>query len=215
MKKIGIIDIIILLAVLAALFVGYLTYMHFRQTASAQVEKTGKIAFQVYLRGVTITSGVSPIMPADTTFITIRNVPYSDLKVVDVRIDSKKVSLPAPGQYPPVIIAEDYSQMFMYDIVVTVIDTAKFTKDGAVVGGNKIKIGMPITLEGKDYKFNGTVSNVQMITDDVAKKLEDTAMQAKAQFLQQSASKTPQKEQTGKSNVPVKQKNSTVGTVKK
>ena len=45
----------------------------------------------------------------------------------------------------------------MYDVVVTLTDNAKITKDGAVVGGNKIKIGLPITLEGADYKFTGSV----------------------------------------------------------
>ena len=50
-----------------------------------------------------------------------------------------------------------------YDVIVTLVDTAKITKDGAVVGGNKIKIGLPITLEGKDYRFNGTVSDLKTI----------------------------------------------------
>ena len=46
--------------------------------------------------------------------------------------------------------------------MVTVQDDAKITKDGAVVGGNKIKIGLPVTLEGKDYKLNGVVSNITL-----------------------------------------------------
>ena len=66
------------------------------------------------------------------------------------------------------MIVEDVSQANMYDITVTLKDTAKITKDGAVVGGNKIKMGLPITLEGKDYKFNGTVSDLKVMpeTDD-------------------------------------------------
>ena len=66
--------------------------------------------------------------------------------------------------------------MFMYDIVVTVVDTAKITKDGAVVGGNKIKMGLPITLEGKDYKFNGTVSNVVIEPEKQAPKQAEKAI---------------------------------------
>ena len=62
----------------------------------------------------------------------------------------------------------DRSQANVYDLVVTLSDVAKITKDGAVVGGNKIKMGLPITLEGKDYKFNGTVSDLKImpVTDD-------------------------------------------------
>ena len=40
----------------------------------------------------------------------------------------------------------------------------KITKDGAVVGGNKIKIGLPIVLEGETYKFGGTLSDVRVQT---------------------------------------------------
>lgn len=164
MRRFRLVDFIIILVVILALVAGFLTYKHFRQTASKQIESTSKIAFQVFLRGVTITSGVCPIKAGEETFISIRNVPYTNLKILDVRSDTKKVLMqnPIPGGKPPFLIMDDYSQMFMYDILVTVTDTATITKDGAVVGGNKVKIGLPITLEGKDYKFNGTVSNIQI-----------------------------------------------------
>ena len=165
MKKFKIVDIAIIAAVILALVVGFLTYKHIRQTADKQIEKTAKIGFQVFLRGVTITGGVNPIKAGEETFITIRNVPYTNLKVLDVKADTKKIVMQNPAKKPAFILVDDYSQLFMYDIVVTVIDTAQITKDGAVVGGNKIKIGLPITLEGKDYKFNGTVSNVQILPE--------------------------------------------------
>lgn len=177
MRKFRFVDLIIVLAVIAALVVGFLTYKHFRQTADKQIEATSKIAFQVYLRGVTITSGVSPIKIGDQTFISIRNVPYTNLKVIDVKSDAKKVVMPNPKGNPPFLLVDDYSQMFMYDVIVAVIDTAKMTKDGAVVGGNKIKIGMPITLEGQTYKFNGTVSNIQTLSDAQAAKIESEVEQ--------------------------------------
>jgi len=189
MKKFRIVDLVILLAVVLAIVVGFLTYKHLRQTADKQIESTQKIAFQVFLRGVTITSGSSPILPGSDTFLSIRNVPYTDLKVIDVKIDTKKTVVPTPNAKEPFTLIQDYSQMFMYDIVVTVIDTAKITKDGAVVGGNKIKIGLPITLEGPDYKFNGTVSNVQIITPEQSKAIDAQLLKIKAE--QQAAEKAP------------------------
>lgn len=172
LKKIKFVDFIIIGAVLATLIVGFATYKHFRQTASSQIESESKIAFQIFLRGVTITSNLNPIRVGDTTFISIRNVPYTDLKVVGSQIDTKKIVMPSSRTKEPFILVTDFSQAYMYDIIVTVVDSAKITKDGAVVGGNKIKIGLPITLEGKDYKFNGTVSNVQVISDEEASKIE-------------------------------------------
>lgn len=166
MKKIQVIDLFIILAVIAALLVGFFTYKHLRQTADKQIESTSKIQFQVFLRGVTVTSGENPIKLGEETFISIRNVPYTNLKIVDSGMQPKKVIVSTPGLKEPLTVVNDFSQMYMYDIAVTVEDTAKITKDGAVVGGNKIKIGLPITLEGKNYKFNGTVSDLKILKEE-------------------------------------------------
>src|SRR5574344_128538 len=164
-KKVKLADLVIIIALFLILVIGFLTFMKIRTTASKQVESTSKIAFQVFLRGVTITGRDNPIKSGENTFVSIRNVPYTALKILDVKADTKKIVMPNPdrGAKKPFILVEDYSQAFMYDMVVTVTDTAKITKDGAVVGGNKVKIGLPITLEGKDYKFNGTVSNIVLL----------------------------------------------------
>ena len=138
-----------------------------RQTASKQIEATSKISFQVYIRGVTLTGGEIPLKSNEKTFISIRNVPYSNLDILDVKAERKKTVLPILNS-KKVMVVEDVSQSYMYDILVTLTDTAKITKDGAVVGGNKIKMGLPITLEGQNYKFNGTVSDLKVMpqTDD-------------------------------------------------
>ena len=82
--------------------------------------------------------------------------------MVDVNADRRKIVIPTPtGQ--KVLTVTDAAQPDLYDVVVTLTDTAKITKDGAVVGGNKIKMGLPITLEGADYKFTGSVSDLKVI----------------------------------------------------
>ena len=162
LKKIRPVDFIIIAGVLIALIVGFFTFANFRQTAEKQIEATSKIRFQVYIRSVTLTGDEFPIHKGAQTFISIRNVPYSDLDIVDVQFDRKKIVLPTFNS-KKVVVVEDVSQASLYDIVVTLEDTAKITKDGAVLGGNKIKMGLPITLEGEDYKFNGIVSNIQQV----------------------------------------------------
>ena len=159
------VDIIIVAGVIIALLVGFFTYKNFRQTASKQIEATSKISFQVFIRGVTLTGNEVPLRANEKTFISIRNVPYSDLDILDVKAEHKKTVLPILNS-KKFIIVDDASQANMFDIVVTLSDTAKITKDGAVVGGNKIKMGLPITLEGKDYKFNGTVSDLKLMPVD-------------------------------------------------
>ncbi len=166
MKKFSLVDLIIVAGVVIALLVGLCTAKHFRQTAEKQIEATSPITFQVFLRGVTVTGNGFPIVAEDKTFITIRNVPYTELSVVDVKSEPRKTFSPAVKNQ----LVPDPAQPSIYDAVVTITDTAKITKDGAVVGGNKIKMGLPVTLEGKRYKFNGTISDVR-VTSEI--KVED------------------------------------------
>ena len=165
MKKLNIVDIMIVLGVIIALAVGVMTAKHFRQTADKQIEATSPITFQVFLRGVTVTGEEFPIKSNDKTFITIRNVPYTELNVVKVSSESRKTALPSQKAKEQYILIQDPAQPAIYDAVITISDTAKITKDGAVVGGNKIKMGLPVTLEGESYKFNGTISDVRVSSD--------------------------------------------------
>lgn len=157
------VDLIIIGCVIIALFVGFLTFKGYRQTADKQIEATSNIIFKVYMRGVTFSGEDIPIKKGEKTFISIRNVPYSDLDIVDVKADRRKLVLQTPSTKKVVIVVEDPAQPDLYDVVVTLSDKAKITKDGAVVGGNKIKLGLPITLEGANYRFTGSVSDLQII----------------------------------------------------
>ena len=163
--KFNIVDIIIVLGVIIALIIGIATTKHFRQTADKQIEATSPITFQVFLRGVTVTGQEFPVKSGDNTFITIRNVPYTELSVVDVKSEPRKTFSPASRGKDAIFLVPDPAQPAIFDAVVTITDTAKITKDGAVVGGNKIKMGLPVTLEGNNYKFNGTISDARVKTD--------------------------------------------------
>ncbi len=161
MRKISIVDLIILIGVFIALTVGVCTLKHFRQTADKQIEATSPIIFQVFLRGVTVTGNEFPIKQDEKTFITIRNVPYTELEVIGVTSQPRKTFSPNSKN----VLVPDPAQPAVFDAVVTITDIAKITKDGAVVGGNKIKMGLPVTLEGEKYKFNGTISDVRVSSE--------------------------------------------------
>ena len=156
-----IIDIIIVVGLILVIGVGIKTAKGMRSTASKQIESKSNIEFEVFLRSVTVSSPECPVKVGDKTFISIRNVPYSDLDVIAVQYIPKKVTIPAKNGKGFVVV-DDAGFKDTYDIIVKVKDEAFITKDGAVVGGNKIKMGMPITLEGKTYKFTGSVSNLEI-----------------------------------------------------
>ena len=94
LKKIKPFDLIIIAGIIVALIVGFLTFKHLRQTADKQIETTSPIVFDVYLRGITLTNGKNPIQSGEKTFISIRNVPYSDLDILNVKIERRQVALP-------------------------------------------------------------------------------------------------------------------------
>ena len=160
-KKIKPFDYLIIVIVIAIIIVGVFTFSGKRATSSNQIEASTNIELEVYLRGVALTSDEPLFKVDDETFITIRNVPYTKLKIKDVKFNKRKIMLPSLNPKKPYVLVNDDSAPYQYDYLVKVADDAKITKDGdAVVGGNKVKIGIPITLEGAKYKLNGVISNV-------------------------------------------------------
>lgn len=168
-KELKKVDYIIIGFLCILLILGGLVFVGKNKFLSkSPVESEQKVAFQVFFRGITITDAQSPFQVNQESFITIRNVPYSKLKIVDVKFDRRKVAIPANNK-DKYILVDDVSSPFQFDFLVTLVDTAKITEDGAVVGGNKLKIGVPIVLEGKNYKLNGTISNIQVLQEKQAK----------------------------------------------
>ena len=98
------------------------------QLQAIRLKQVQKVDIEVYFRGVVVTSNNSPFETGDETFITIRNVPYTKLKITNVNYDRKKVMMPtSTGGYK---VVDDVTSPFNYDFLVTVEDDAKITKDG-------------------------------------------------------------------------------------
>ncbi len=166
LKDLKKVDYVIIGFICLLLLITGLVFVGKNKFSKSPVEAEEEVAFQVFFRGITITNVESPFKVGEDSFITIRNVPYTKLKIVDVKYDRRKIALPANNSNKYILI-DDISSPFQYDFLVTLVDKAKITDDGAVVGGNKLKIGIPIVLEGKDYKLNGTISNVEIVKESV------------------------------------------------
>ena len=166
-KKLKIMDYVIIGLIFIAFCVGVFTIKGGRQTAGNQIEATSNISFTVSIRGITYSGDDMPLKAGEKAFITIRNVPYTSLDIADVKIQRRKQMMPVLNGKGFVTV-DDATMPGVYDALVVLNDTAKITKDGAVVGGNKIKIGLPITIEGENYRFGGTVSDLKVVhlTDD-------------------------------------------------
>lgn len=197
MKKLKPFDYIIIIAIIAVIAVGALVIAGKNKFSKSPVEATKKIAFQVMLRSVSITDTKVPFKIGEESFITIRNVPYTKLRIIDVVYQPKKTVLPINNPQQPFAVIDDYSAPFQYDFVITLIDEAKITKDGPVVGGNKIKIGLPIVVEGFDYRVGGTISSVKVLENKdlpVINKYVEKAKQEQKTEIKQPVHNTPLQE---------------------
>lgn len=194
MKQLKPFDYIIIAAVIAVLAIGALVLLGKNKFSKSPVEATKKIAFQVMLRSVSVTDTNVPFKVGEESFITIRNVPYTKLQIIDVAYQPKKTMLPVGNAQQPFIVVDDYASPFQYDFVITLIDEAKITKDGAVVGGNKIKIGLPIVLEGFNYRIGGTISGVKVLENKdlpIINKYVESAKTKQDMGLKQPVDNTP------------------------
>lgn len=97
----------------------------------------------------------------EKTAITIRNRPYTKLDIIQSEPKSKLLIIPDfHGSFKTLV---DPNRLEIKDYTVTITDTALKTNDGYVIGGNKIKIGNQIELEGFNYRLTGKVINLYPI----------------------------------------------------
>lgn len=160
MKKLNLLDIIIMGAIMLGL-AGFL-FVKFgkHQTASNVIEQRSPIEFDATFTAQPITAKEPLFKVGDNAFITIRNVPYTELKITGFDISPWKTTVYDTTKN--VFAVNDPARERIYNLNVTLKDNALITKDGAVIGGNKIKIGLPITIEGFKYRLTGVVSDVRV-----------------------------------------------------
>ena len=84
LKKLKLTDYIIIGFILILVVIGTLAVFKKKNFANLPIEKETKINFEVFFRGITISDTVAPFKAGEDAFITIRNVPYTKLKIKDV-----------------------------------------------------------------------------------------------------------------------------------
>lgn len=164
--KYNVVDFLIFVVVLI-IIVGFAAVKFgFHKPVAKISSGTKQIEFTVATRAYDITSSEEILKDGDTTFITIRNVPYTKLEIKSVKkehVQEMFFNYDRP-EVPYLINNVAFPNRYQY--LVTVTDKAQITSDGAVVGGNKIKIGLPVDIEGYNYRLSGIVSDVKVITEE-------------------------------------------------
>jgi Domain of unknown function (DUF4330) len=130
----------------------------------AQVSKQ-PIEVDVIVRGLSVLNPDALVQQFNTekkTNIVIRNQPAGEAEIRKVKPLSRNVLVPQPNGTVKVLPdprTENYSQ----DMIMTLGGQAEVTESGAVIGGQKVKIGTLIELEGDNYNFNTSVIDVRLL----------------------------------------------------
>lgn len=173
--------VIIVLVILAAIiFAGK------SKIAKTPVLSENTVVFQVLFRGASLTSDEPVFKPMDDSFITIRNVPHKKVTIIGAtQIPRLTTVVDAKGNEK---VVKDAANPFMFDCLVTLYDEGKLTDDGVVVGGNKLKIGLPIVLEGKNYRLTGSLTNLKVLNAEEAEILKKAVFDERTRLEQNTTS---------------------------
>ena len=173
-KKFGKLDLIIVIALIMLVVFAVFSFLGIHKFGKTPVQKEQKVAIQVFFKNLIISDNHIPFKIGDKAFITIRNVPYTSLDIIDASYDEKKTIIPSTRNKKGYIVVPDVTLPLQFDFLITLEDKVKVTDEGEyVVGGNKLKTGLPIVLEGTDYRFNGVISSIREIKENETEENND------------------------------------------
>jgi hypothetical protein len=94
------------------------------------------------------------------TNIIIRNQPAGSVEIRRVEELPRNLAVPQPDGSVKALPDPRPEANFSRDMILTLVGEGDVTDAGVVLGGQKVKIGTVLELEGKNYNFNASVINV-------------------------------------------------------
>lgn len=125
---------------------------------------TKPVEVDLIVRGLSVRDPAALIQQFEEekkTNIIIRNQPYGQVNIKSVTKLPQTLAVPQPDGTVKEL-PDPRSNSFSADMLMTLVGQGQITKDGPVLGNNKIKIGTPVELEGKDYNFRASVIEVRV-----------------------------------------------------
>lgn len=144
------------------------------KTSGQVIKGEGDIQYTIYIRNLK-TQQPELFVPGKKLSITIRNQPRGEVAIVAVKQTPKHSSFMLPnGELKTVT---DPADPLGNDYMVTLRDHALFTQDGYVTEGIKVKIGLNIEVEGKNYRVPGMIIGVEEAAKTAAQPAQPTKTQ--------------------------------------
>lgn len=158
---VNLLDALIVAAVLVGV-IGVATVKSGHSSVNAIVEKEGPAEVDLMIRATI--KDLSMFKAGEKAHLTIRNQPYDKVEIVKVEAKRQQVWMPTnDGQ--SVRVVADPANPYASEVILTLRDTGMQTADGIVWGGQKLKLGVPIDVEGFKYRLRGSVIDVRMVDE--------------------------------------------------
>ncbi|MEN9218608.1 MAG: DUF4330 domain-containing protein [Gloeomargarita sp. DG_2_bins_126] len=128
----------------------------------AQVGASRPVEIDLIVRGLSIARPEDLIKPGDKANFIVRNQPSGTVEIKNLTIFPPQVEVPQPDG--SVKFLEDHRSQtrFLRDMVITLGGRAQVADGGAVLGNSKIKVGVPVELEGAQYNLRGSVMDLRV-----------------------------------------------------
>ncbi len=161
--KFNILDIGALLVIL--LVIGGIFFFPGTTGSVAQVGTTTKpIEVDLVVRGLKVRDidrlSEKGFREKGETKIIIRNQPYGTIPIKSIQVLPEEIIVTQPDGTVK-LVPDPRENVFSRDMLLTLAGKATITDDGPVLGNSKIKIGMPLELEGFNYNFRGSVIDIR------------------------------------------------------
>jgi len=155
-------DLLILIS-LIAIVVGILANSIGYSSLKKKVQAEGLAQIKIGIRGARVLDP-KVFEKHKKVFIIIRNQPHANLEVLDVKATRRPLIFYDQEKHKPKKL-DNFEDNLINDVDITLQGNAQLTTDdppSIVMGGNKVKAGIPVELETLDYKFNGSIIDVKM-----------------------------------------------------
>lgn len=161
--KLNILDFgagLILLLVFLSLFV----FPNTSVTKSIAQTATKPIEVDVIVKGLSVkdSNALFEQFKQEKANIVIRNQPAGEVDIIKTEPLPRNVLVPQPDGSVKALPDPRPESGYSVDMILTLAGQAQVTETGPVVGGQKVKVGTLIELEGTEYNFNTSTIAVRL-----------------------------------------------------
>jgi hypothetical protein len=163
--KVSILDIAAALIILMVLF-GIFLYPGTSGSVAQVGAVTKPVEVDVMVRGLTSSDPerlLETLKTSETTNIIIRNQPYGEVKIKEVRTLPRSTVAPQPDGTVKALPDPRPELNYTIDMLLTLVGDAQITDTGPVFGNSKVKVGTQIELDGDLYNFNTSTVDVRVL----------------------------------------------------